>query len=76
MVSLNPPDLGAEVKKWHFSEDSSKTYWAMSSAQYVKEALKNIESYLKTKDRKLFPVHQPMHTAYSPELDVSPIFER
>jgi hypothetical protein len=27
--------LGAEVKQWHFSQDVTKTKWALSSAQYV-----------------------------------------
>jgi hypothetical protein len=64
--------LGAEVKRWNFPNDVTKSYWALSSAQYVKEAIKNMEAHLKNKDHKLYPVHQPMHTDYSPELDVSP----
>jgi len=67
--------LGAEVKKWHFPQDVTKHYWALSSAQYVKEAIKNIEAHLKTKDRKLFPAYQPMHTDYVPELDVTPFLD-
>jgi len=67
--------LGSEVMKWIFSEDSTKVYWALSSTQYVKEALKNIEAYSKTKDRKLYPVHQPMHTDYSPEVDITPYLD-
>jgi hypothetical protein len=64
--------LGAEVKKWTFPQNSEKHYWALSSSQYIKEAIKNIEAHLKTKDQKLYPVHQPMHTDYAPELDVTP----
>ena len=67
--------LGAEVKRWTFPQDADKHYWALSSAQYVKEAIKNIEMHLKTKDRKLYPVHQPMHSEYSPELDVTPFLD-
>lgn len=67
--------LGAEVKQWAFSADATKRYWALSSSQYVKEALKNIETHLKKKDRKLYPVHQPMHTEYAPELDISPFLD-
>jgi hypothetical protein len=43
--------LGAEVKKWTFPNDNTKTYWALSSSQYVQEAVKNVEEYLKTYDR-------------------------
>ena len=64
--------LGAEVKQWSFPTDSTKKFWALSSSQYVKEALKNMEAHLAMKDRKLYPVHQPMHSEYTPELDVSP----
>jgi len=42
--------LGAEVKGWNFPSDSSKKYWALSSAQYINEAIKNIEAHLKTID--------------------------
>ena len=51
--------LWAKVQK---ANDSTKKYWALSSAQYIKEAIKNMEAHLKTRDRKLYPVHQPMHT--------------
>jgi len=64
--------LSAEVKQWKFPPDMSKVYWALSSVQYVKEAIKNIEAHLKNKDRRLFPMRQPMHTDYAPELDVTP----
>jgi len=64
--------LSAEVKQWKFPPDMTKVYWALSSVQYVKEAIKNIEAHLKNKDRRLFPMRQPMHTDYAPELDVTP----
>jgi hypothetical protein len=32
--------LGAEVKRWNFPNDVTKSYWTLSSAQYVKEAIK------------------------------------
>jgi hypothetical protein len=49
--------------------------WALSSAQYVKKAVKNIETFLKTQDRRLYPTNQPMHTEYSPELDITPFLD-
>jgi len=42
--------LGAEVKKWIFPEDISKSYWALSSSQYVQEAVNNVEEYLSAYD--------------------------
>jgi hypothetical protein len=45
--------LGAEVKKWVFPEDNSKFYWALSSSQHVKEAVKNVEEYLSAYDQTL-----------------------
>jgi len=32
--------LRAEVKKWTFPNDNTKTYWALSSSQYTQEAVK------------------------------------
>jgi len=45
--------LGTEVKQWHFSQDVTKTKWALSSTQYVREAIKNIETHLKTPEINL-----------------------
>jgi hypothetical protein len=67
--------LGAEVKRWHFSHDVTKEKWALSSAQYVKEAVKNIEVFLKSKERKLYPSNQPIHSEYSLELDITPYLD-
>jgi hypothetical protein len=38
--------LGAEIKQWTFSNDASRIKWALSSTQYIKEAVKNIENHL------------------------------
>lgn len=67
--------LGAEIKEWYFPQDNSKCKWAMSSVQYVKEAIKNIELHLFAQQRKLFVTHQPMHSEYSPELDITPFLD-
>jgi hypothetical protein len=74
---FGPPTqyLGAEVKRWEFPQDVSSLKWALSLAQYVKEAMKNIETFLKTQDRRLYPMSQQMHTEYSPELDVTPFLD-
>jgi hypothetical protein len=67
--------LGAEVKQWQFPQDITKTKWALSSIQDIKEAVKKIESFLKTQNRKLYPANQPMHTDYCPELDITPFLD-
>jgi hypothetical protein len=67
--------LGAEVKQRKFSQDITKTKWALSSAQYVKEAIKNIEEHLSKQNRRLYPAKQPMHTEYRPELDITPYLD-
>ena len=48
--------------------------WAFSSSQYVQEAVKNVEKYLTSRDRKLpSKAETPIRTSYRPELDISPV---
>jgi hypothetical protein len=61
--------LGAQVKQWHFPHDSIKPRWALSSEQYIKEAIKNIEQALAQENRVLKKNKQPFSTDYYPELD-------
>jgi hypothetical protein len=61
--------LGAEVNKWFFPDDNSKSYWALSSSQYIQEAIKNVEEYLATYNRTLRKSNQPFPTKYHPEMD-------
>jgi hypothetical protein len=65
--------LGAEVKEWRFPNDPTKVRWAMTSEQYVKEAVKNIEEYLLHEKRTLKRSKQPFASDYFPELDTSPL---
>ena len=65
--------LGATISKFRLPDDPTKERWAMSSEQYVKEAVKNVERWLsergtnlKTKAPSVLP------SGYRPELDVSP----
>jgi hypothetical protein len=67
--------LGAEIKEWVFPQDKTRPKWAISSVQYVREAIKNMEQYQSSKDRKLFTAHQPMHSDYSPVLDFTPFLD-
>jgi hypothetical protein len=67
--------LGVEVKQWMFSQDVTKPKRALSSVQYVKEAIHNMDMQLQGLDRKLFTAHQPKHSDYAPELDVTPYLD-
>jgi hypothetical protein len=58
--------LGAEVKEWRFPEDSEEIRWALSSEQYIKESIKNIETHLKRYDQTLNKAKQPMVLYYRP----------
>jgi hypothetical protein len=63
--------LGAAVKEWTFPDDASRPKWALSSEQYIKEAMKNIERHLAEQNRSLRKSNQPMPLAYLPELDIT-----
>jgi hypothetical protein len=67
--------LGAEVKEWTFPEDRTRIRWALSSAQYVKEAIRNIETYLCQHNRTLRKASQPYPSSYHPELDITPLLD-
>jgi hypothetical protein len=61
--------LGAQVKQWYFPHDALKPRWALSSEQYIKEAIKNIECTLAKENRVLKKNKQPFSSDYYPELD-------
>jgi hypothetical protein len=68
--------LGAEVIQWKFDDDITKIRWGLSSSQYVKEAIKNVEAELAKSDLRLPPkTSTPMPLNYRPELDTSPLLE-
>jgi hypothetical protein len=67
--------LGAQVKEWRFPNDPTKVRWALTSEQYVKEAIHNIETYLAKDNKHLKCNKQPFPSDYNPELDVSPLLE-
>jgi hypothetical protein len=71
--SIGPPKLylGGHLRK--VTLDNGVKAWAFSSLQYVQEAVKNVETYLATRDRKLPSKSEtPISTSYRPELDVGP----
>jgi hypothetical protein len=45
--------LGAEVIKWTFPDEVHKPSWGLSSSQYIKEAIRNVESHLSVHNIRL-----------------------
>ncbi len=66
--------LGAQILEHCFPEEPQFQAWAMSSAKYVKEAVRLVEQEL-LKMNKCLPnrVPTPLSSGYRPELDVSPL---
>ena len=63
--------LGAKVSKVQLPNGVET--WAMSMSQYVKEAVRNVESYMQKKGLALIKkAGTPMSLGYSPEVDGSP----
>jgi hypothetical protein len=77
--SVGPPSqyLGAQIKPHRFEDMPENQYWSMSSAKYVKEAVKNLELDLKKINKKLpsSRITTPLAFGYRPELDVSPLLD-
>ena len=77
--SVGPPSqyLGAQIKPHRFEDMPENQYWSMSSAKYVKEAVKNLELDLKKINKKLpsSRITMPLAFGYRPELDVSPLLD-
>jgi hypothetical protein len=70
---IAPPNvyLGAKVSKYALPNGVSA--WAMSSSQYIQEAVKSIETYLDEHGLSLpAKATTPLTSNYRPELDVSP----
>jgi hypothetical protein len=69
---IEPPEfyLGAKL---HAKQINGIKYWTTTSQDYVKAAVKNIEESVKNTRRRLptSNVDTPMHTSYSPEMDVT-----
>ena len=64
--------LGAEISEFWLPDKPQKPRWAMSSSKYVKEAIRNVKTwlevrgkYLKTRASSVLP------SGYRPELDTS-----
>ena len=66
--------IGATIKEFYFQGDA-KPRWAMSSNEYIKNAIKTVETELAKWDKKLSTkAITPLASGYQPELDVSPQF--
>ena len=74
--SIGPPKiyLGGKVRKVKL--ENGQQCWGYSSAQYVQNAVKNVEDFLSKRGSKL-PMRgkNPISTGYRPEIDVSPPLE-
>jgi hypothetical protein len=68
--------LGAQIMEHRFSDEPQFLSWAMSSAKYVKEAVRLVEQELVKMDKCLpKKVPTPLSSGYHPELDVSPLLK-
>ena len=71
--SIGPPTiyLGAKVGKTVLNNGVTSFYFSMT--QYIKEAVRNVELYLKEKNLALLKnTTIPISVNYSPEIDQSP----
>jgi Reverse transcriptase (RNA-dependent DNA polymerase) len=72
--SIGPPTqyLGASVGKYKFP--GGDECWYMGSDQYVKEAIRNVSTWLEKRDMRLkTKASSVLPSNYRPELDVSPL---
>ena len=75
--SVKEPDtyLGATIKKFYIqgSDDPAKVRWSMSSDEYVKRALAEVERELQAVGERLkTKAATPLSAGYRPEIDVTP----
>ena len=71
--SIGPPSLylGGHVRL--VTLENGVKAWAFSSSQYVQAAVKNVETYLKSRGSKLAATAKtPLPTSYRPEADLTP----
>ena len=77
--SIGPPEmyLGAKLKKKTF--DDGTVAWGLSPSKYVQQAVRNVETFLKTNldGRYSLPkrAENPFPCDYAPDEDVSPLLE-
>jgi hypothetical protein len=65
--------LGATIRKWRILGDEDASHWGLSSDEYIKQAIANVELELEREGKRLQGRYStPMSTNYRPELDFSP----
>lgn len=70
--SIEKPSIYLGGKCREVELDNGVKCWAFGSSQYVQEAVKNVEAWLKTKNRTLpRKAEAPFNSGYRPEVDVS-----
>ena len=72
--SIKEPNLylGSQIMKHWFSDDPSKSYWAMGSEKYVKDAIHQVKEWLAERNGALkAKAPSVLPSGYRPELDVS-----
>ena len=75
-TSFGPPDiyLGGKLRKITITTTEGEVIaWYFISSQYVKDAVSNVESYLREKKGMKFPKLRdaPISSNYRPEIDES-----
>ena len=72
--SIGPPTqyLGSSISKFTFPDGSGEHCWAMGSEQYVKEAVRNIKTWLERRGLQLkSKAPSVLPSGYKPELDTT-----
>ena len=70
--SLGPPTLYLGNKVSRVTLENGVSTWSFSSSQYIQNAIKNVELYLRKSNRKLSSyAPSPFATGYRPEIDTS-----
>jgi hypothetical protein len=74
IIAHKPMPIMATIQKAYRLKDETRQVWSMNCIQYLREAIKNVESELAKSNYVLRgKPNTPMQTGYRPELDVSPI---
>ena len=69
--------LGADIGTHIFPGDDGTEYWYMGSEQYVKEAVRNVETWLDLRGRSLkSKAASVLPLNYTPELDCTPLLTK
>jgi hypothetical protein len=75
--SIGPPKtyLRAEIGQYVINDDPSRPKWYMSSDKYIKESIRNVKEWLKTRNKALWTrAPSVLPSGYRPELDTTQYF--